>query len=735
MQALVIFTFLFFIGFSYSAVAEELGDITIRASSQDLDRSGKLNLNTAADTGSRLGLTPFETPASVDIIDQDDIKSSGAKSITEALDNLPGVISGESPAAPSSLSIRGFTRAQVTVLRDGLWLGNANMIMRPQNTCNLERIELLRGPASGMAGQGAVAGAVNAVIKKAVAQDNYDNEAQLTYGRWDSYQLCGGSGGPLTDTVWYRVDASQYGSDGFVDDMDPESTNATGSLLWKPTNTFSLTVSVDRLKDDLANYWGTPLLPASVGTQPISGIISTASGEVIDERTRDLNYNVSDQHSNSEQTLSKLDMEWSPSDSSSLLLRNTWYFFDAERDWLNAEGYSFNSTTGLIDRTDAFFFVEQDQETWGTRFDATIMNQLFGRENRFVAGLDYQETDFERRRGFRFSPVPGDAVDVFNPVAGVYGPIEPRGFSPTEMDTLGVFLEDSIQMNERLSILAGLRYENLSLKREDFDLRPGMVGVDEGTGFTRTFENVGYRLGSVYSISSSTNIYAQYSNANDPANADLFLVDNSQDIELTNAKQLEIGLKANNINDIEDFNFTLAFFQIERDDVTEVIGIDSAFNVGGRESKGVELALSFSPTKALNIAGNVSYVDAEFTDSVNFITFAGNTPPNVPSWTANSWINYRPIAGMPLDLGVSLRFVGDRFGTNDNTVTLESYTLLNLSTSYKWDKMTVTGRINNATDEDYVAWADVFYLAQPGYANQILLGEPRYYEVTLAYKF
>ena len=546
----IVFIFFLATGLTNSiSVAEEsvtLEDMTVEDTRIiEFDQPGELHLQTPSETGSRLGLTPLETPASVEIIDQTNIERIGAQSVSDALITLPGVTVGESPAAPSSYSIRGFTRSQITLLRDGIWLGPANMVSRPQNACNLDRLELIRGPSSGLHGQGSVAGAVNAVTKKARTLNNYEHGMQLTLGKWDTYQLCGGSAGPITDSLWYQFDLSQNGSDGFVNDMDPESTNVNGSLLWKPSSNLSVGFSVDYLDDELANYWGTPLVLASVGTDPISGVIETAAGEVLDERTRDENYNVSDYEAESNQVLYRSDIEWMP--RSNIRVRNTLYYFDADRDWFNAEGFIFNDTTDLIDRTNGFFFVQHDQEMWGAKLDVTTEYQLFGKDNQFVFGVDYQDLDFERTRGFRFSTQPGDSVDLFDPVQGVYGPVEPRGVSPTDINTWGVFFEDAFQATDRLSIVAGLRYEQLHLVRENFDLRPGSVGVDEGSGFTRNFDSVGWRIGGVFELMPNVNIYAQYSNAQDPVNSNIFLVNDGEDFDLTDAEQWEVGLKATNL--------------------------------------------------------------------------------------------------------------------------------------------------------------------------------------------
>ncbi len=733
----LIIAFLIFSPISFAEESVKLEDMTVESTEiLEFDHPGELNLSTPSETGSRLSLTPLETPATVEIIDRSNLEKIGAKNIADAVKTLPGVLSGEFPASPQSFSIRGFTSNQITLLRDGIWLGPANMTNRPQNACNLEQIELIRGPASGLHGQGAVAGAINAVTKKANSQNFYNHNAEITYGRWDSYQVCAGSGGPITDSLFYRLDISEHGSDGFVDDMDPESTNINGSFLWQAADDLSVAFSIDYLEDDLPNYWGTPLVPASVGTDRIHGVIETAAGEVLDDRTRDENYNVTDQVAESDQILLRSDLEWNPFDN--VRVRNSVYYFDADRDWFNAEGFIFNTGTGLIDRTNGFFFVQHDQDVWGNKFDVTTSHQLFGRDNQIVVGFDYQDIDFERTRGFRFSAQPGDSVDLFNPVQGVYGPVEPRGVSPTDINTWGIFLEDAFQIHERLSIVAGLRYENLHLRRKNIDLRPATFGQDEGTGFTRNFDSVGFRIGSVFSITPNVSIYAQYSDAQDPVNSNIFLVNDGEDFDLTDAEQWEVGLKASNL--YNTLNFTASLYHIERDDVSEQIGVDSAVNVGGRESEGFEIAVNYLPIQALDIAANVAYVDAEFEDSVNFVTFGGNTPPNVPDWTANLWINARPFQTIPIEFGAWLRYVDDRFGTNDNTVILEDYTLLDLHTTYNWNnKISFTARVRNATDEDYVPWVDVFYLQQTDptfpFANQVLLGEPRSYEATLSFHY
>ena len=164
------------------------------------------DLGATSSAGSRLGLSIMDTPASIELIDASVMRARGYKSVADAVKSLPGIVSGESPAAPSTFSMRGFSRSAITVLRDGIWLGPANMVMRPQNTFNLDRIEVLRGPGSALHGQGVVGGTINTVVKRASADAQQPIEALASYGRFGTYQYGAGGGAQLGESTWLRLD-------------------------------------------------------------------------------------------------------------------------------------------------------------------------------------------------------------------------------------------------------------------------------------------------------------------------------------------------------------------------------------------------------------------------------------------------------------------------------------------------------------------------------------------------
>ena len=309
--------------------------------------------------------------------------------------------------------------------------------------------------------------------------------------------------------------------------MDPRSLNLTASLLWQATNDLSIKFSVDYINDDLADYWGTPLLPVADAIQPMTDVITTSGGETVDKTMRFRNYNVEDSRAESDQLFLRADISWSPVEN--LTLTNTLYRFDADREWLNAEGFIYCTQVvdvctqpDVIQRYYGYFFVFHDQESIGNRFTARYDHDIGGMENQLLGGFEILDLDFVRSRGFRINEplVPGNSVDPFNPVPGVYGPEELRGVSPTEIKTRAFFMEDALEINESLSLVTALRYDELDLDRKNFNA----AGTLEASSFNRDFNWWSWRVGSVYNISDNIALYAQYSNARDPVNSNIFLV-------------------------------------------------------------------------------------------------------------------------------------------------------------------------------------------------------------------
>jgi len=674
-----------------------------------------LNFDSTSTTSSRMALPVLQTPASIHVLDNSKLKDGGYQEVSTAIEKFPGVTSGAPPGQPSSFSMRGFTGNQITILRDGIWLGPASMTGRPQNGFNLGRVELLKGPASVLHGQGAIAGTLNMITKQPIEGDPGSVELLTSYGRYDTVKLGAGVGRPLGDNLWLRADFSHYRSNGYVDNANPRSSNATGSILWKPNNELSMTFSFDFLQDKLQNYWGTPLVSSAFGTQPLHGVVKTTDGRTIDARTRFKNYNVNNEKANAHQYFTRLDTKFQPNKNFSV--RNSLYFLNANRKWQNAETYTFNSATSLIDRDR--FFVSHDQNTVGNRIDFTFHNTIAGRPNQSLVGVDFSYVDFKRRSRF-FGNV--DSVDPFSSNGGTFTSPNQTFLNPTKITTVAVFFEDTLQVTQNLRLMAGLRHDQIKLDRNSFNLDGSF---NSANAFERSFNPNSWRLGTVYDINPSWVGYAQWSSGADPVGSNIFLVNGNQNFDLTSAQQWDVGMKSIFLGGRAEA--TLALYHIERKNILVQTGSGrSVENVGKQRSKGLELEGALRVTQKWSVGANTVYTNAAFGD---FGINSGKTPPNVPEWVTNAWTRYQNIAGLPLEIGGNFRYVGDRFNNNTNTVTLKSYELVDIHASYQKGSARFTARITNLFDKVYAYWGDTFY------PDQVLLGYPRAFEISSQFSF
>jgi iron complex outermembrane receptor protein len=498
-----------------------------------------------------------------------------------------------------------------------------------------------------------------------------------------------------------------------------DSLNGTAALLWKPNARFDLQLSLDYLTDHPSSYYGTPLVPASFATSPMNGVVQTANGTTLDSRMRYVNYNVSDNQNQSTQYLPRATLHWKPNDD--VTISNEAYYFFADRKWKNAETYTFDPATQTIGRDR--FFVFHDQHMYGDQLSAAFSAPLAGLANRFVIGVDYSKLDFVRTRGFP----DGDSVDPFNPVAGLFGPLVSRR-STTNWENTALFVEDALDLGASLKLIGGARTENFYLDRKNY--APD-ASFQASTSFQRTFKPKNWRLGLVYQGPGGLTPYIQFSTGQDPVGSNILLVNAGQNFDLSKSRQAEIGVKA----DLGDHRgeVTLAYYDIARKNLLTQTSPDTVSNVGSQKSRGVELSLDYKPLAVWNVNANVAYTDARygsFVDTSNGVDASGNRPANIPTWVGNLWSSYSGFGSVPLEVGAGVRYIGDRFGNTANSLVLKRYTLVDLYGTYRLNKhLSLTARINNATNKAYAQWADV------NYPTQIQLGAPISYEIGLVAHF
>ncbi len=661
-------------------------------------------LNKPASTGSYLGLTPLETPASVDIITRDVIEQRGDIKLIDVITRSTGMTNlGHNGNGGQDLSSRGFTGVNTVIrLYDGARQYGGFILTFPFDTWSVDSVEVLHGPSSVIYGSGAIGGVVN-VIPKTPHRGEIQNEVKLTVGSDDTRRIGLGSGGAINDRVAYRVDVSADKSDGWIDNGDTENVTVNGALLVDITDDLEMKLSVAKGKQEPVRYFGTPLVN---GKQ--------------EKSLRGNNYNVKDSVIQYDDEWAEVAFNWQANENTTLSTK--FYNIDSYREWKNTEQYLYNNGTGLVDRNWQTQ-ITHDQSSLGNTTTLSNVNQIFGLENHTAVGFNISTTTFQHENnGYSGA---SSSVNLLNPQAGYYIPSNSAPIAPdyrNEAVQYGLFLEDQLTLTERLSVIAGVRYDHVKVTRKDF--------VSNQQSLDTTFNNIGWRLGSVFKITPSFSVYGQYTEAADPVGSMVSL--SNPDLELAEGRQFEIGLKKTFWD--ESAEWTVSVFDIEKKDLLTRSPVNPSLRVqiGQQSSQGIEATLALPIAKDWYFDGNVAVLDAQydsFTDSVGgtAVSRQDNVPTDVPERVANanlSW-NFLP----DWTASTTTRYVGKRYADNANSLKLPSYTVTDLSLQWSvTDDTKVTLRAANLFDKYYFTTS--YYEA-----TQWIYGAERNFELSVHHSF
>lgn len=671
-------------------------------------------LTQPSETGSRLGLTPIEMPASVARIDGDTIRARGDLDILSAVTRAPGVTSSANPGnGGTALTMRGFSgQGSVLQLVDGVRLFPvAGTITFPTDPWNVDRIELLSGPASVLYGQGALGGAVN-ITTRAPDGDRTRFDAEAGYGSQDSRRAAAGVGGPLNEQFSYRIDASYRRSDGYVDRGDSKSLALSGALRFRPSERFSLTLRNDYGKQRPMEYFGTPLI----------------DGRLVEGNQR-RNYNVADASLYYRDNRTTLTAEWTLADGISLT--NAAYRLTSKRLFKNLESYFYNGGTGQIDRMDNLGIVH-DQTQYGDQASVRISRPIAGLKNDLVVGFDANLIKLTYSNDFGSDPQE-DSVDPFVFAPGLF--FDTQGIAPryrTRTNEYSVFAEDRLALTDRLSLVAGIRHERDKVQRWNIVYHPD-GSTSEVNAFplgatNRKFRNTTWRLGGVYQPTATISLYGQYATGVDPLGTLTTFTTNQAQFVFTNATgdQVEGGIKAVFLDG--KGSATLAAYRIVKKRLAfQQTPTSDILQIGQRSAKGIEASLTLQLTDRFGIDANGTVLDARYD---NFVSagdiFTGNTPPNVPEVSANLSLYWTPVDR--LRANASLRYVGRTFSDNGNEHRVPGYAVVDAGLSYALTpNLGANLRVYNLFDKHY---ATTTYND-----DQWILGRPRSIDISVTAHF
>ncbi|GGB99393.1 TonB-dependent receptor [Oxalicibacterium flavum] len=650
------------------------------------------------------------------IVDRAAIEARGAEDTQEILKSIPGVTAHNAPGS-IGVSYRGFGSGSLSQLYNGIDV-KYTIANRAVDAWIYDRVEAIGGPSSFLYGAGAVGGSINYITKLAQRQDI--SEGRVRIGTDDLKELSIGlnrriAGGEGEGASHYaRIDLNHRDAGSWIEGTKTKSTQLAASLLSDFGRGFTHTLAYEYQSDKVDRpYWGTPLL------NPVAGTLN------IDRNTRFKNYNSADgiyeQRVHWLRSIADLQV------NDALHISNTFYAYDAQRDYRNVESYRFDPSNTQVIRSSALL-QRHDQRLVGNRVDATYKSHLGEKRSDWSFGIDVslnKQTRFPNSLSGIVSTVNPYDFDTerFFDIPGIA-----PGFNPdrtNKVTTVAAYLENRTFLLPSLQLVTALRHERI-----DLDLvNRRAVTASNPAGYQRSYNPTTGRIGLVWEVTPNVMTYVQYATAADPPAGSLSTATFGNAInntDLTTGRQFEAGGKF-------DFwegrgNAGIALYRITRKNiaVTDPDNSNNTLLVGEQSSKGIDLSVGLQATKAWSIQGNFTYVDATYENYYqNGVSLAGKTPTGTPATVANLWTTYAFTPALKGTVGI--RRVGKIYGNAANTTIWPDYTLVDLGMNYQINRqVSLIGRIRNVTDRIYAANAG---------STSVYLGAPRTADVSLRIVF
>lgn len=236
------------IALSTSVQADEKNEKSIEEKIEKITVYGRHNqliLNSGTATKSNMSL--METPAAIVVVDKLLLEEQAAATLQDSLRNISGLSqAGNNYGLGDNLVIRGLG-ANYTY--DGMYggAGLGNSYNPTRSTTNIESVEVLKGPATGLYGIGSAGGVINLIEKKPQQKEAY--QVKATLGQWDTHGIMFDATSGLTDTIAYRLVANTEKTDGYRG-LGSERNEIYASLLFNLTDNQTLNLSAAYIDDE-----------------------------------------------------------------------------------------------------------------------------------------------------------------------------------------------------------------------------------------------------------------------------------------------------------------------------------------------------------------------------------------------------------------------------------------------------------------------------------------------------
>ena len=562
---------------------------------------------------------------------------------------------------------------------------------------NIERIEVLKGPAAVLYGRGGQGGIVNRVSK--LPQAGHASSIEAQGGSNDLRSLYADLSTDATDNISLRLNMGNEDNNSFRDGVSGNRQLFAPSMSWQLTPDLNWLVQYEYSRYNRTPDRGIP----GVNGRPADVSRGTTYGDkrdYIDDKSQSLRSRLA----------YELNDSWQ--------LRHTLGVFTLDSDFDNTYAVSYDPKTNKVGR-------QRWQQDLTTR---NLFNNVeleggfttFGLEHRLLTGVELgnQRRDPKLYRA-PLAAVP--SVDVYNPNTDLrhYGRLPAFSSSHTEAQSQGLYVQDQLRLNDQWQLLAGLRYD-----RFDVESTNKLTNASEHV----VSHSTSPRVGLVWTPLEHHSFYASWSKTFSPTGGGLIGITpnaagNANDLSPELTKQKEIGVKSDWLDD--RLSTTLAVYELElynrrtRDPLDPTITLLS----GEQRSRGVELTATGKIVGNWYVRGGVGVQDAKVVKDNN--GFEGKRISDVAKRNASLFVTWKPEMGWYAETGLTL--VGDRYADNANTVVLPGYGRWDALAGFRQKEWDARAALNNISDKTYYASATS--------AAQIQFGDPRSLVVTGTYSF
>jgi len=667
-------------GSAYSQDAADaqvpLETIVVEEGESDSGSTADVFIARTTSTGSKSNIPIEDIPQSVSVVTRKQMDDQGAQTTDEALRYTTGVFA--QPYGPDTdtnwLFLRGFDATQTGIFLDGLQLYGYGFGAFYVDSFNLDRIDVLRGASSVLYGGSSPGGIVNYVSKLPTGErlryfEGGVNDAGTGYLGFDI-------GDSLNDDFDFRLSGRILGGEGYYDFQEGYRGSVTPSLTWSPTDATSLTVH--------ANVTYIDEIHGAASFLPYAGTVEPVSFGYIDP---DANYTEPDLDDYLRKQFwigyefdHTFDNDWTVS-------QNARYgYADIHEFNLYPFGYSgFSPVPVLPDPVFSRIVFEHDTRVENLLVDSRLEGTVETGpvEHGLLFGVDYNQFWMDQVQASAI----GTPISVTHPVYGAPQPT-PVPYLDQDIDQqrVGLYVQDQLRFGGGFLVTLNGRYDYVDT---DAKGSPAYKGSDEA------FSG---RAGIAYEFANGVTPYASASTFFNPLIGSSSLVDF---YEPESGEQFEVGLKY--LPTWFDGLFTVAFFDLTRKNV--VTGpFFAETQIGEVNSRGFEFEAKANLMDGLEVTAAVTAYDLEITKDSD-PAIIGKTPNIVPEQLASVFAQYTVPDGRfeGLSFGGGIRYQGESWVDNLNTLKVPSATLVDAKVGYERDTWGVDLNVTNIADKRYVA--------------------------------